>query len=90
MSPIPQYALCIERGEYEVSLELHKVYEVLPPEPNDRGMIRVIDESGEDYLFPRSWFVVLDLPAEVIEALARAPDIHTPLARSSWALTSDS
>jgi hypothetical protein len=62
----PQFAVCISNSEYPVSLELHKIYRVLPDEDAEQdGDLRVIDESGEDYLYPAEWFMKLELPAEV-------------------------
>jgi hypothetical protein len=46
------FAICLDNEGYEASLELRKIYQVVRPEPNDpRGYIRIIDESGEDYLY---------------------------------------
>ncbi len=62
---IPSFAraVCIDNLEYPVSLEIHKVYRVLSdPDAERDGDLRVIDESGEDYLFPKTHFVLLDLP----------------------------
>ncbi len=56
--PPPQYAICIANDEYPASLELHKVYRLLPDEEAALdGDVRVIDESGEDYLYPADYFV---------------------------------
>ena len=58
-----RFAVCIDNSEYPVSLERHKVYRVLPdPDAEQDGDLRVIDESGEDYLYPKTHFVLLDLP----------------------------
>ena len=47
------FAICIKNEDYEASLELRKLYEVLPdPKGEQLGMVRVVDESGEDYLYP--------------------------------------
>ena len=47
-----QYAVCIDNGGYEVSLERGKIYQILPDSSGaDHGYLRVIDESGEDYLY---------------------------------------
>ncbi len=55
MSEKPQFAICVKNGDYPASLQLWKVYRVLPDERGARhNMIRVIDESGEDYLFPQA------------------------------------
>jgi hypothetical protein len=54
----PRFAVCINNTEYPASLERHKIYRVLPDQEAARdGDIRVIDESGEDYLYPAAYFV---------------------------------
>ena len=54
------FAVCIDNSEYPASLELHKVYQVLPDEDAAvDGDMRVIDESGEDYLYPADYFIIL-------------------------------
>lgn len=69
----PRYALCIKNSEYPVSLELRKVYQVIPDERSEKhGLIRVIDESGEDYLYPKYFFIPVELPQAAIHALSRA------------------
>ena len=66
----PRFAICIDNSEYPVSLELHKIYRVLPDDEAERdGDIRVIDESGEDYLYPAGHFALVDLPAETERVL---------------------
>jgi len=66
----PKFAICINNEDYEVSLELRKIYKVLPDaraaEPH---YIRVIDESGEDYLYPEDYFIPIELPKSVEKAL---------------------
>ena len=57
-----RFAICIDNEGYEASLELRKVYQVLAPEKNDpKDHIRVIDESGEDYLYYKEGFEAIDL-----------------------------
>jgi hypothetical protein len=52
-----QFAECICNEDYPVALELHRIYEVLPDAQAERyGMVRVLDESGEGYLYPRDFF----------------------------------
>jgi len=69
MSEAKQFAICIHNGEYAGTLELRKVYEVLADASAEkRNYMRVIDESGEDYVYPRSWFVPVAVP-EGIEQL---------------------
>ena len=70
MSDEKHFVICINNGEYAGTLELRKVYEVLEDDAAaKRNYIRVIDESGEDYLYPQSWFVPVTLPANVEELL---------------------
>jgi hypothetical protein len=67
-----RYVLCVH-AEGDVDLQSRKLYEVLPDEQAAAdGYIRVIDESGEDYLYPARFFVPLPLPREAERALARA------------------
>ncbi len=69
----PQFVVCINNAEYPASLELYKIYRVLPDEDAARdGDIRVIDESGEDYLYPASYFVSIEVPKEVEHAMLHA------------------
>jgi hypothetical protein len=67
------YALCVGNEGNEVSLELLKLYRVVGPEPNDPAdWLRVIDESGEDYVYPAARFVLLTLPGDAEEVVAEA------------------
>jgi hypothetical protein len=60
----PEYVVCIDNSNYPASLELHKIYRAIPdPDADAEGDIRVVDESGEDYLYPASRFVAIELPA---------------------------
>jgi hypothetical protein len=60
-----KFGLCVKNKGYAASLEMRKVYRVLSDaEALKSGMLRVIDESGEDYLYPEEFFVILDLPKE--------------------------
>lgn len=57
------FAICLDNEDYEASLELRKIYAVLPPQANDpKGYIRVVDESAEDYLYNAKAFEIIDLP----------------------------
>ena len=70
---INSYVLCINDGGYPESLEVRKVYAVLPDErAATNNYIRVIDETGEDYLYPMKYFVPVELPPETIAALPAA------------------
>lgn len=63
------FMLCIENKDCE-DLERRKIYQVLPDdEASKEGYVRVIDESGEDYLYPESYFILLQLPREAQKAL---------------------
>ena len=63
------YALCIENKDSE-DLEKRKIYQVLPDkEAREEGYLRIIDETGEDYLCPESYFVLVQLPQEAEKAL---------------------
>jgi len=67
---VGDFAVCINSGEYDADLIVGKVYRVLKPRRNDRPSdVRIRDESGEDYLYPRAWFVPVDLPAKAKKAL---------------------
>ncbi len=68
-----QFVVCINNADVPASLELHKIYRVLPDADAARdGDVRVVDESGEDYLYPADWFVPIQLPQEVQRSLAQA------------------
>ena len=63
------FALCVENKDYE-DLEKRKIYQVLPDdEATKEGYLRIIDESNEDYLYPESYFILVQLPYEAQEAL---------------------
>lgn len=65
-----QFAICVRNEGYEVSLERRKVYEVVPDQASERhDLLRVIDESGEDYLYPAEFFLPIELPKAVEKAL---------------------
>jgi hypothetical protein len=65
--------VCIDNTEYPASLELHKIYRVVPDEGDAAdGDLRIIDESGEDYLYPASYFFPIEVPQLVEESLLRA------------------
>ena len=71
--PAVKFAVGICNEDYEASLELHKLYGILPEDDAaSDGDLRVIDESGEDYLYPAGWFVFIDLPIAVEKSLLRA------------------
>ncbi len=70
MSEQKRFAVCIKNAGNEASLELRKIYEVLEdPVAASHQMIRVIDEESEDYLYPAAWFVSIELPTNVEQAI---------------------
>ena len=72
-SGTPLFVMCVNNSEYPASLELHKIYKALPDEDAALdGDLRIIDESGEDYLYPAEWFVFVDLPKEAEQSLLQA------------------
>ncbi len=65
-----RFVICIRNEGYEVSLERRKVYEVIADPASARHRLtRVIDESGEDYLYPEDFFLPIGLPKPVEKAL---------------------
>ncbi len=69
----PRFAVCISNRGNEASLELNKVYAILPDaQARADGLLRVIDEDGEDYLYPAEWFVALDVPEPVRGSVLKA------------------
>jgi hypothetical protein len=68
-----QFVICINNDDYPASLETRKIYEALPdPDAEKHGQIRVVDESGEDYLYPGGHFIPVDLPKNAEEAVIKA------------------
>jgi hypothetical protein len=68
----PEFVVCINNEGYPASLELHKIYRVVSDENAVANEdLRVIDESGEDYLYPSSYFAPIKVPAAVEESLLR-------------------
>jgi hypothetical protein len=68
-----RYAVCITNKGNEASLERNKLYVVLPDRQGQAdGLVRVIDEDGEDYLYPAAWFVAVEVPKAVQASLLKA------------------
>ncbi len=64
-----EYVICVCNDNYAASLELRKVYRAIPDaEASSHKMLRVVDESGEDYLYPDECFVAVELP-QALESL---------------------
>src|SRR5262249_22924921 len=70
--PAARFVVCVENAGYPASLELHKIYLVLPdPDAGRDGDVRIVDESGEDYLYPADWYAALELPRRIKSSLLR-------------------
>ena len=68
-----RFAVCIDNSGYPASLELHKIYRVVPDKEAERhGDIRIVDESGEAYLFEADRFLPVALPVKTVRALNRS------------------
>ena len=68
----PGFVVRLKNEGYAASLEPHKIYPVLPdPEAEKDGDIRIIDESGENYLYPKDWFVLISVPDAFEASLLR-------------------
>ena len=73
-----RFALCV-RTDGSEDLERHKVYQILPDRAASReGYVRVVDESGEDYLYPAEYFVPVSLPVAVVRDLEGANVVQGP------------
>lgn len=70
MSEPKRFAVCIRNEGNEASLELRKIYEVLEDSAGENHeMVRLIDEEKEGYLYPAAWFVTIELPTNVEQAI---------------------
>ena len=68
-----RFAVCVRNEEHEESLDLRKIYEVLDDSPAaEHNMIRVIDEEGEDYLYPADWFAEVQMSPKAKRRVAAA------------------
>jgi hypothetical protein len=75
-TPHSKFVLCVRAGASE-DLEVRKVYEARADrKAASEGYLRVIDESGEDYLYPAEFFVPVRLPAATIRALGEQASAH--------------
>ena len=68
-----RFAVCVKNKDYAASLELRKIYKVIPDDQAVKHQqIRVVDESGEDYLYPADYFISIELPQAVEKVLTLA------------------
>jgi hypothetical protein len=68
----PRFVVCIENAGYPASLELHEIYRTIADADAARdGDVRIVDGSGEDYLYRAEWFVAVELPRRVKGSLLR-------------------
>jgi len=69
-TPAKKFVVCLKNKGYEVSLELRKIYQVLPDaDAAKHRQLRVVDESGDDYLYPANYFAPIELPDPVRKAV---------------------
>lgn len=69
----PQAVICVANEGNEVSIQLWRVYKTLrDDDARAEGLVRIIDESGEDYLFPEESFAAIELPKEIQKPFERA------------------
>lgn len=69
----PRFLLCVRNDDYPVSLEVRKIYRVVrDPAAAAHDLVRVIDESGEDYLYPETYFVPIEVPSAARRAFVEA------------------
>ncbi|MGZ8846831.1 MAG: hypothetical protein ACXW3C_10240 [Pyrinomonadaceae bacterium] len=70
----PSFAVCINDSAYPDDLKVRTIYQVLPDESAARSdYIRIVDETGEDFLYPADYFVLIDVPPEAQEAFMQVP-----------------
>lgn len=73
----PGFAVCIDNKAYPDDLKVRTIYQVLPDESAAKSnYIRVVDETGEDYLYPAEYFVIIEVPSEAQKALMQV-STHT-------------
>jgi hypothetical protein len=73
MAKRKQFVVCLSNKGYRASLVVRRLYQTVPDtEASKRGLLRVVDESGEDYLFPEDLFEAVELPTGLRRKLALA------------------
>jgi len=72
MQKSARFAICIRNAGVAASLELRKVYRlVADAKASSQGLVRVVDESGDDYLYPEAFFVPIEVPKAAVRAFAK-------------------
>ena len=72
MAKAVRFAICVENAGAPASLEVRKIYRVVDdPGAASQGLVRVIDESGEDYLYPDKFFVPIEVPKAAIKVFSK-------------------
>ena len=67
------FVVCVDNASYQASLEVRKLYELLPDdEAAKHDQVRIVDESGDDYLYPKSLFAPVEVPSATESLLLRA------------------
>lgn len=73
-----KFVICVSNEDYEASLQLLKIYERIPDARGEwDGLVRVVDEDGEGYLYPAEWFIPLDVPRSVERALESVAELQS-------------
>jgi hypothetical protein len=68
-----RFLLCVKNDDYPASLEVRKVYRLIPDATAEaRHFVRIIDESGEDYLYPQHYFVPIEVPQSAVDVFVQA------------------
>ena len=72
MAKSVRFAICVSNAGVPASLELRKVYRLVSdPAAASEGLVRVVDESGEDYLYPDKFFVPIEMPKAAVRAFSK-------------------
>lgn len=73
MKTVRQYVICVRNQGYEVSLEKRKIYRITPDKTSSElRLVKIIDESGQPYLYPQQFFIPIRLSQPVLKAIDRA------------------
>ena len=68
-----KFVVCIKNDDYPASLEVRKLYPRIPDaDAEQHGQVRIVDESGEDYLYPKEYFRAIELALDVEKSIAGA------------------